>query len=112
MTALVKRPSLANGQQRVNLVHKEDVISVLVQILTTDFNHVVGRTLHLCAPEHPTRRDYYQAAAQHKGLGTLSFTNNGKADDGTAAEGKIVLAQKTQQWLGFKYQYSSPYDML
>lgn len=111
--ALVKRPSLANGKQRVNLVHKEDVIRVLVQILTTDFNHVAGRTLHLCAPEHPTRQDYYQAAAQHKGLGTLSFTrDDGIAGHGVVAEGKIVLAQKTQQWLGFKYQYSSPYDML
>jgi nucleoside-diphosphate-sugar epimerase len=113
VTALVKRPSLANGEQRVNLVHKDDVISALVQILTTDFQHVAGRTLHLCAPDHPTRQDYYQAAADAKGLGHLSFSSD-KAQDKHefTAEGKIVLAQKTQQLLGFEYQYPSPYDML
>ena len=115
VTALVKRTTLTNGAQRVNLVHKEDVITALLTILTKltpDFTHVAGKTLHLCAPDHPTRQDYYQAAALHKGLGSLSFIDANASSINSNASGKVVQAQKTQQLLGFEYQYPSPYDML
>lgn len=122
VTALVKRPTLTNGAQRVNLVHKKDVIAALMTILTmptADFTYIAGKAMHLCAPDHPTRQDYYQAAALHKGLGSLSFSIDLDANAhsnansiNSNANGKIVQAQKTQQLLGFEYQYPSPYDML
>lgn len=125
VTSLVKRPALANGEHCVNLVHKDDVVNALIKILLDDFKRVAGRIFHLCAPDHPTRQEYYQAAAAHKGLGEVTFTSTAITSSNSsntavqaqnnvtsAITGKIVQAQKTQQWLGLQYEYPSPYDML
>lgn len=105
ITSIVKRETFNNGQQRVNLVHQDDVVTALHIIIMQQPSSV---TLHLCAPEHPTREDYYQYAAQQR---FLTFPNI-IPDPKRMPHGKVVLTQKTQQLLGFEYQYKSPYDML
>ena len=112
VTSLVKRKEIENGHQVVNLVHQIDVVRGLVQIIT-QVETVSGHVLHFCAPEHPTREDYYQAAACSKELPPLNFISSKttKSQNDKQA-GKVVLAQKTQQLLSFNYHYPSPFDML
>ncbi len=108
ITALINREQIQHGQQVVNLVHQTDVVNALTALIKHSVDEVAGKIFHLCAPEHPTRAEYYQAAAQHKQLGRVDFVPS----DSVASQGKIVHAQKTQQQLGFEYLYTSPYDML
>lgn len=116
VTSLVKRSVIEQGHQVVNLVHQIDAVNGLLQVILK-WNEVVGHILHLCAPEHPTREDYYQAAAQSKQLPKLKFISNDSESIHTDVStnepsGKIVMSQKTQQMLGFEYDFPSPYDML
>ncbi len=105
ITSIVKRETFSNGQQVVNLVHQEDVVNALQIIIERQLS---GATMHLCAPEHPTREHYYQYAAQQRLLTFPTIIPDPKS----TPHGKVVLAQKTQQLLGFEYQYKSPFDMV
>lgn len=113
VTSLVKRSAIKQGHQVVNLVHQTDVVNGLTEIIK-QWDNVSGQILHFCAPEHPTREDYYQAAARSKGLPPLKFISESSDidKDADAPTGKIVMAQKTQRLLGFEYEFPSPFDML
>jgi nucleoside-diphosphate-sugar epimerase len=50
------KTELAGGNEPVNLVHRDDVISVMLFLLNTKSGSVV---LNVCSPQHPTRRDFY-----------------------------------------------------
>jgi nucleoside-diphosphate-sugar epimerase len=105
VTSIVRRDIFSNGNQVVNLVHKEDVIRGLLAIFE---QRPCQHILHFCAPKHPTREAYYQYSATQKGLDFPIVI----PDPEPLPHGKVVEAQKTQQLLGFEYRYPSPFMML
>ena len=100
---LAGRQGITNGQQRVNLIHRFDVIRVIHQIIN---QNTFGDILHLCAKDHPSRRDYYLWAADRLKLPTPDFSAPG------TGQGKIIDASKTLSRLGLALHYASPYEML
>lgn len=76
---------LSNGIAPVNLVHLNDVISAIKLLLS---EKITGKTLAVCSPEHPSRSDYYNAAAHFFYAKEVIFNDGvlNKTVDGTAIE--------------------------
>ncbi|KXF82202.1 NAD-dependent epimerase/dehydratase family protein [Enterovibrio coralii] len=98
---LAGRSDIANGNDPVNLVHRDDCIAAICALIEKG---VGGRAYHLCTAEHPTREAFYQWAAKSMGLVEPSFTPS----DGS---GKRIDATETLASLGLTPKYRSPYDM-
>ncbi|MFT7216760.1 MAG: nucleoside-diphosphate-sugar epimerase [Paraglaciecola sp.] len=100
---LAGRVDLKNGEQGVNLIHQQDVIRAIAQIIE---KKIWGVTLHLAANEHPSREEYYRWAAVKLALPEPQFAPSGPLT------GKFIDASWTLQKLGLKLLYPSPFDML
>lgn len=99
------RKDLANGQRSVNLIHQEDVIAAITNIID---KKTYGHTLHLSATEHPSRKEYYQWAARQLALEEPEFIPLHDALD----SGKLINADLSIEKLGLTLKYPSPYDMI
>lgn len=89
-----KKP-LENGLTPVNLIHQNDIITAVSNIIKC---WPKRKILHLAAHSHPTRAEYYQAMAKKQGLPIPEFINNG-------SENKLINAQASCQELGLTLQY-------
>lgn len=103
---MVKRDQIENGHQVVNLIHRADVVTALTTLCTS--HSVTGETLHLAAPEHPSRFEYYTWAAETLGLGQPDFRLPIKPQ----TEGKTIDCERSLDRLGLTLRYASPYSML
>lgn len=90
-----------HGQQSVNLVHLEDVISAITLLLQTPKG---GHTYNLCAPGHPARQIFYPQMARELGLEPPLFSES--AEKNRIIDGNSICAE-----LGFEYQYPDPLVM-
>lgn len=101
---LAGRSDIANAKQVVNLVHRDDVIRAIEAIIRQD---KFGAVMHLCAHDHPSRREYYQWATRQLGLAEPRFLNEQSNNSG-----KYIDSHWTCQQLGLELNYPSPFDML
>ena len=90
---LAGKTGLSRGQQGVNLVHLDDVITAIIVLLE---NPASGRVYNLCAPQHPAREQYYPRLARQAGWVAPEFL----PQQGTS-DGKIVATQRLCQQRGF-----------
>ena len=58
---LAGRKGLSNGNAAVNMIHREDCIGILMAIIQQD---AFGHIFNAVAPQHPTKKEYYQKQAQ------------------------------------------------
>ncbi len=96
---LAGRNNLPNGNTPVNLVHREDCISAIVEVIRQG---AWGNVFNLVAPEHPLKRDYYPAVATKLGLAQPTF------DTKDQTKGKKILSDRISKVLGYTFQYPSP----
>ena len=95
VSTLLKKEKLANGLAPVNLVHQLDVISVIILVLR---KNIRNELFNICYPEHPTRKDFYEKAAEKLSSKQIEFVSEGS--------GKIVNGEKITDFDGFKYKHS------
>ncbi len=86
------------GGQGVNLVHREDVIGILEQILR---QNAWGELFNACGPAHPSRAAFYHLACELAGLPPPQFSDQ-------QAGGKQIDGSKVCRRLGFAYQHPDP----
>jgi nucleoside-diphosphate-sugar epimerase len=67
---LVKKEINDHPDRPVNLIHRKDVINVIVKIIQEDF---FGEILNVCHPSHPTRKAYYSRKATEYNLPLPKF---------------------------------------
>lgn len=94
------KTQVKGGQQGVNLVHQDDVISAIILLLSLPKG---GHTFNLCAPVHPVKAEFYPALARQMGLEPPTF-----AEPASAEKGKIVDGERICKELGFEYQHPDP----
>lgn len=87
------RTAIPNGDAPINFIHQADAVRVLEKIITEGH-----RNLHInaCAPQHPSKNEYYQKAALAGDYELPAFLTGG-------AGGRIVLTN----WLnknGFEFE--------
>ena len=70
---LAGRKDLADGNAPVNLIHRDDCISILVEILKQD---AFGKVFNAVNPNHPTKADYYIQKAKELSLEPPTFLEN------------------------------------
>ncbi len=86
--------NVPNGLAPVNLIHLTDCIGVCLAIL---YKQWYGYTLNACAPQHPSRKEFYTRASQRAGLEVPEF-----ADELLSA--KIINSIYAEQELGYAFQ--------
>lgn len=67
---LAGRKDLSDGNAPVNLIHREDCIGILTEILKQD---AFGKVFNAVNPNHPKKADYYIQKAKELGLEPPSF---------------------------------------
>ena len=70
---LAGRKDLANGNAPVNLIHREDCINILVEILR---QNAFGKVFNAVHPYHPKKADYYIQKAIELGLEPPTFSES------------------------------------
>lgn len=98
---LAGRQQLERPGVPVNLVHQEDCVEILWQVLAKG---VRGEILNVCSDEHPTRKDLYTLAARQQGLEEPVFAESASR----AAAGKIVDNRKIKERLGYVFRHPDP----
>jgi nucleoside-diphosphate-sugar epimerase len=100
---LSNQKKLKNGSVPVNLIHQDDCIKIISEIIE---QNVWGEVFNACCPDHPSRKDFYQKAAHAAGLPEPEFLN----DEQTAY--KWVDSSKLIDTLSYQFIYQSPLDTI
>ncbi|PTN06356.1 nucleoside-diphosphate-sugar epimerase [Mangrovibacterium marinum] len=99
---LARRKTAVDGRKPVNLIHQDDCIAIIREIIR---QNIWGETFNACCPEHPTRREFYLRASLLSGIPAPDF------EDGNEAF-KIVNSQKLVRYLDYEFKFPSPLDYL
>lgn len=97
---LAGKQALTGGNQPVNLVHLDDAILAIENLLNQPNGQ---RIFHLCAPHHPSRQAFYTDMARRFMLPDLQFLPDPEPLD------RLILASLIERKLGFRYRYPNPY---
>lgn len=74
ITTLSKKGIVANGDAPINLIHLDDVIGIIHDIIEQGY---WGKIINGCYPEHPTKKEYYTNAANYYNLPIPKFIDGG-----------------------------------
>lgn len=96
---LAGKKDVKNGNAPINLVHREDCIQIINQIIE---QNKWGELYNICADKHPTRREFYIHQAQKEGLEPPSFLPDSVPDF------KIISNEKVKTALSYEFIYPDP----
>ncbi|MCG3863613.1 MULTISPECIES: NAD-dependent epimerase/dehydratase family protein [unclassified Photobacterium] len=94
---LAGRKELKGGSSPVNLIHLEDCVAAIVQLVA---QKKIIPVLHLASDFHPTRRQYYTQMAQQLSLPLPKFL-----PDDENKNAKVIDASETLSVLDYALQY-------
>lgn len=97
------KTNLKNGFAPVNLIHQDDCVNIILEILRQD---VWGEVFNACMKEHPLRKEYYIKAAQKANLPEPVFV------DSESKSYKIIDSSKLERVLSYSFKYTNPLDIL
>lgn len=100
---LAGKKELKNGNSPVNLIHRDDCIQIVYEIIQ---QQKWGEVFNACADEHPSRKQYYTEAARILGIPAPEFTDNNQTDF------KIVSNKKLKDTLTYSFIFPDPRDFL
>jgi nucleoside-diphosphate-sugar epimerase len=95
---LAGKTGLENPNAPVNLIHRKDCIGIIEKVLDSTSEDKWGDTFNAVAPQHPTRKTYYQKKAQQLNLPLPTFVENSES------KGKIISSKKVETILGYSFQ--------
>ncbi len=96
------RKNIPGGNIPVNLIHREDCINIIHQVI---IRNVWNQIFNACSDLHPPKKEFYTAAAQKLNLPLPEFIDT---DDSY----KIVNSDKLKKMLGYNFIYPDPLTML
>jgi len=101
---LAGKTDLKDGNSPVNLIHRDDCLEIISEIIKQD---KWGETFNACSDEHPTRKEFYSYAALKFG-----FTEPLFAEQETQNAYKIIDSSKLKNELGYSFIYKNPLDSI
>ncbi|MEO1437287.1 MAG: SDR family oxidoreductase [Bacteroidota bacterium] len=108
---LAGKTGLKNGTDVVNLIHREDLIELIIQLLNSQVENSV---FNVCADEHPLKGEYYPKMALQMGLEPpvydWSYQSLEKEGNSVQYTGKWIDNQKIKKALKYTFKYPDPYD--
>lgn len=90
------------GNVPVNLIHRNDAVNILTEIIEKD---VWGEVFNACSPHHPTKKEFYSKAAEISEIPAPGFVDK-------TADYKIINSDKLMNRLEYSFEYPSPMDYL
>lgn len=93
------KKNLPNGDAPVNLIHLDDCMLILQRIMEQE---KWGQVYNACADGHPSRREFYQAAALALGLEPPTFA------DMEETHFKLISSQKLKEDLAYVFTHPDP----
>lgn len=99
---LAGRTGLAKGKAPVNLIHRDDCIKIIEQIIKKE---IKGEIFNAVSDGHPPRKMYYTIAAKKQGLIPPKFKKEIQKDY------KVVSNQKLKGELNYHFLYPNPLDV-
>jgi len=100
---LADKTNLKDGSAPVNLIHRDDCVSIIYNIIE---NKIWNETFNACMPEHPAKKEFYTAAALKLNLIPPQF------DEDEKTSYKIISPAKLISTLNYKFTYSNPMETL
>ncbi|WP_299263793.1 dTDP-glucose 4,6-dehydratase [uncultured Psychrosphaera sp.] len=88
--------TIKNAQAKVNLIHRDDCLNILVQIINDD---VWGESFNVCSDAHPNKQEFYTYAAESLGV------EPAKCDVETTPLFKIIDNTKIKNKLNYQFIY-------
>lgn len=95
---LAGKTNVENPDAPVNLIQREDCIGIIEKILNQVEYDIWGETFNAVAPQHPTRKTYYQKKAQLFNLPLPTFAEHSES------KGKMISSKKVETILGYSFQ--------
>lgn len=95
---LAGRTKLENPEGPVNLILSTDCIGIIEKALDFTREDTWNDTFNAVAPQHPTRKAYYQKKAQLFHLPLPTFAEDSES------KGKIISSKKVESILGYSFQ--------
>jgi nucleoside-diphosphate-sugar epimerase len=95
---LAGRTQIENPDGPVNFIQREDCIGIIIKALDFAYKDKWGETFNAVAPQHPTRKNYYQKKAQQFNLPLPNFVED------TKSKGKIISSKKVETILDYSFQ--------
>jgi nucleoside-diphosphate-sugar epimerase len=99
---LSRRKDAVSGSKPVNLIHQDDCIGIIQEIIN---QQAWGETFNACCPVHPTRQEFYERASEVSGIPTPDFSDE-------KVSFKLVDSSKLIHFLNYEFKYPSPLDYL
>lgn len=93
---------ITSPDQPVNLIHLDDCVRIIAEIIDKS---AWGETFNACAPLHPTRSEFYAAAAESHGFDSLP------EEASSDSRFKIVNSDKLTRKLAYKFLHPEPLAM-
>ena len=93
---LAGKTGLENGQERINLIHRDDCISIILKLLESNSGSDV---LNCCSDTHPVKLDFYTQAAKKAKLEPPVFSKGGRKAY------KLVSNRKLKAALNYQFIY-------
>ncbi len=99
---LAGRKNIVNPNAPINLIHQDDCIGIILEILRQAQNDKLERneTFNAVTPFHPSRKEYYTQKAIDLGLDLPEFNSE------KTTFGKTILSAKIENV--FKYTFAKP----
>ena len=91
-----KGRKVQHPDSRVNLIHRDDCVAIISQIIEQE---VWGEVFNCCADTHPTKREFYTQAATSIGEPAPEFVLT------DTRPYKIISNQKVKQRLRYRFSY-------
>jgi nucleoside-diphosphate-sugar epimerase len=88
-----KGKPIDNPDSHVNLIHRDDCIGIISQIIEKE---IWGEVFNCCADTHPTKREFYTRMAENLGAPTPEFLNS------ATMSFKIISNEKVKRFLSYK----------
>ena len=89
------KTALKNGEAPVNLIHKEDCIHIISELIE---NNIWNTVFNASNPLHPSKKDYYTSYCKTNELPLPHF------DIETKSAGKLIDASKLAQLLNYSFK--------
>lgn len=93
------KDNLKGGNNPVNLIHLDDCVQIISEIIRQDIRREV---FNACCDEHPSRKALYSACASRLGIAPPVF------DEAGQESGKIVSNEKIKRFLNYSFRYAEP----
>ncbi len=96
---LAGQKKIAGANNPVNLIHQDDAVGLIVEIIAQNLR---GEVFNGCSDFHPTKKELYTKAAEFMGLATPEFLLEDKVSL------KIVGNDKVKKVLGYRFLHPDP----